>query len=231
MAVRTRPSDGRALPTWARIRPVGADQSIVHVTITDAAAVTADTARAFADALHAAGYRTIVTNAVTPADAEPLVAGGFVVEEYLDLLTRDLDGLARPALRTRRARRLDRIVALDARAFGPRAFDRYAVEDACRSTPAVRLRATGTATAPTAYAITGLAGSRAYLQRLAVDPATRRQGCATALALDGLRWAWQRGARVAMVNTHVDNAAAHALYAGLGFTALPTGLWVLSHAR
>jgi ribosomal-protein-alanine N-acetyltransferase len=231
MAVRTRPSDGRALPVGVRIRPAGADPSTVHITVTEPRAVGPDAARRLAAALHATGGRRIVTNALPTANAAPFLAAGFVVREELDVLARALDDVPRPTVRTRRPRNRAVVVALDERAFGEHTFDVHALDDACQSTPMARLRVTGAASSPTGYVVTGVAGARAYLQRLAVEPDARRGGLATALAHDGLRWAHRRGARTAVVNTHVENQPAHALYTTLGFTPLPSGLVVLERTQ
>lgn len=50
------------------------------------------------------------------------------------------------------------------------------------------------------------------------DRVRRRQGLAVAMMHTGLAWAAGRGARVAALNVQADNAAAKALYAGLGYT-------------
>lgn len=229
MAVRTSPAGGQALPGWVRTR-AGSDPGTVHLTVVDPGAVTADAARQCCAVLAEAGYRHAVTNAMSPADAEALLGAGFAVRESLDLLGRDLTALPRAAGRTRRTRRLGAIAALDRAAFGPRAFDEAALRDALDATPRTRLRVCGDPTHPRAYAITGLAGWRAYVQRLGVHPESRRRGFARVLLVDGLRWARRRGARTAVVNTHADNDGARALYESAGFVALPRGLVVLERA-
>lgn len=50
------------------------------------------------------------------------------------------------------------------------------------------------------------------------DPDRRRQGLAGAMMRSGLAWARREGAKVAALNVQADNAAAKALYAGLGYT-------------
>ena len=56
------------------------------------------------------------------------------------------------------------------------------------------------------------------LHELAVDPAYRRRGLATALVADLLEWGAERGATTAWLHVEVDNSAALALYDALGFT-------------
>lgn len=242
MAVRTSPAGGQALPGWVRARE-GTEPGTVHLTVVEPRAVTAETAVHCCAQLRDRGYRRAVTNALGPADAEALLAAGFVVREALDLLGRDLADLgdladlaaSRPGRPpggspTRRTRRLDTVADLDRAAFGDRALDRTALEDALDATPRARLRIHGTPAHPLAYAITGVAGPRAYVQRLAVHPDARRRGLGRGLLADGLTWARRRGAHTAVVNTHVDNAAARHLYESVGFVVLPRGLVVLERA-
>lgn len=108
-------------------------------------------------------------------------------------------------------------------------FDSGGLEDALRATPAVRFRAAvepGGAVA--GYAICGHAGSRGYVQRLAVDPGRRRAGTGRRLLLDGLTWMRRKGVSRALVNTQVGNEAALTLYLQIGFQEQPIGLSVLS---
>ncbi len=50
------------------------------------------------------------------------------------------------------------------------------------------------------------------------DPTRRRQGLAAAMMRSGLAWAKGEGATTAALNVQADNAAAIALYAGLGYS-------------
>ena len=245
MAVRTRWTGGRALPDgaraprrrrrheregWARVRPRDADRTSVHLQVLESGDVTPDGIRALCASLVERGVRSVVTNAMGDSDTAPFLAAGFRVRAQLDLLTRRLDDVPPPGAATRRARDRAAAVALDHRAFGSDEFDAAALADALRATPALRFRVVGPPTAPLGYAITGAAGHRGYVQRIAVDPDARRQGIATALLVDGLRWARRRGARDAVVNTDRTNRAARALYEAYGFVALPAGLVVLERA-
>jgi ribosomal protein S18 acetylase RimI-like enzyme len=168
----------------------------------------------------------------------PFLANGFTVHERLHLLVRSVEDLpeAGPgAAFVHRSRRADRahLLELDRSAFPSFwQLDDDALADALAATPSSRLRV---ADAPgvgeiAGYAITGRAGSRGYLQRLAVDPARQRQGIATALVVDGLRWLRRRGAREVLVNTQEANGAALALYDALGFRRQAEGLAVLRRA-
>ena len=78
------------------------------------------------------------------------------------------------------------------------------------------------------YAVTGRAGRRGYIQRLAVHPEARRAGWARALVVDGLRWLRRWRADKVLVNTQEGNHGAAALYEALGFRRERNGLSVLS---
>lgn len=196
------------------------------------------------DDLERDGFGAALTSALALAEQEPFLQAGFQVHERLHLLTRSLDDL--PPVRTgpvalRRGRRADRpdLLAVDAAAFpGFWRLDEAALDDALAATPSARLRVAtlgggpGGATTRGAhglagYAITGRAGARGYLQRLAVDPVRQRHGIGRGLVVDGLRWLRRWRAREVLVNTQVDNEAALALYGSLGFRLQREGLAVL----
>ena len=177
------------------------------------------------------GYRRIVTNALTTEEQQGYLASGFQVQERLHLLAHDLRNLP-PAPRDhrlRRGRRRDRpaILDVDAAAFDPFwRLDRTGLLDAIGATPSSRVRVGGSPRI-TGYAVTGRAGSRGYLQRLAVHPDAQHHGLGTALIVDALRWLRRRECGSAMVNTQEVNTAAYALYLKAGFTPRPDGLAVL----
>lgn len=204
------------------------------MTVTDPAAVTSRAVRQLCDQLAASGRRTVRTGPLDPACAAVFLEAGFVVVEDLVVLVLPLgrgrvhagDRVVRPEHPTRRARRRA-VLDLEARVFGAEALDPVALADALAATPAVRFRVVGRPRAPHGYAITGVAGTWGYVQRLAVDPGARGRGIGRALVADGLRWASRHGAHTACVNTTVPNAPARALYESLGFVALPEGLRVV----
>jgi ribosomal protein S18 acetylase RimI-like enzyme len=206
--------------------------------------------------LRRAGYVAIVTSALTAADSLPFVDAGFGLRERLHLLEhplRDVPGPDDGEPPLRRAWRIDRaaVLELDRRAFDD--FWRLEPEglvDALHATPAVRFRIgpgspphisstprapsppasgrkTRTERAPVAYAITGRAGRRGYLQRVAVHPAARRRGWGRTLVIDALRWLQHHDVSRALVNTQWENQGALALYESCGFRRLPVGLCVL----
>jgi ribosomal-protein-alanine N-acetyltransferase len=77
------------------------------------------------------------------------------------------------------------------------------------------------------YAVTGRAGRRGYVQRLAVHPDHASRGIGAALVVDGLRWLQRHDAEQAVVNTQSSNERARRLYERLGFRLQPSGLVVL----
>jgi ribosomal protein S18 acetylase RimI-like enzyme len=201
------------------------------------------------------GYRRVVTAALMPHEQGGFVEAGFVVEEQLVLLGHDLRQLPpAPPHQLRRAGPEDQagVLALDHQAFPPFwQLDADGLEEAVAATPRARFRVAvggpdvqppaglGSPPAPSSeplgerdhvigYVVTGRAGRRGYIQRLAVHPDARRGGLGRALVVDGLRWLRRWRADKALVNTQEDNEAAAALYQALGFRREPTGLSVLS---
>jgi len=176
------------------------------------------------------GFTEVFTAALTPVQAEPFFESGFTLYEELHLLRRPL-GDEVPLERgvTRRARRADwdEVLELDALAFEPFwQFDRVSLADAIRATPRHRFQVIKTS--PVAgYHVTGLAGSNAYIQRVAVHPGFHRNGYGSALVNDSLRWAWRNGAISVQVNTQLKNEAAVALYLRSGFRLAEHKLLVL----
>lgn len=181
------------------------------------------------------GYSHVVTPALPPGEWRAYLDVGFHVREELHLLAHDLLDLpARPPLggasRLRRVHRRDRdrILAIDQAAFQPFwRLDADALEDAVRATPSVRFRVDR---GGRGYALTGRAGDRGYVQRLAVDPTAQGLGLGTALVLDGLWWLRRWRVREALVNTQTGNGRAVALYERLGFRLRREGLAVLERA-
>jgi ribosomal protein S18 acetylase RimI-like enzyme len=176
----------------------------------------------------------VVTGALAPAEQAGFLAAGFEVREHLLLLTHDLDPPPTAPggpWRLRRGWRRDRPAALvvDARAFKPFwRFDATGLDEAISATPARRFRVAVRHRAVVAYAVSGRAGRRGYLQRLAVDPDHQRCGIGAHLVADGLWWMRRHGATRAFVNTQPDNEAAITLYRKLGFRLQPDGLDVLA---
>jgi GNAT superfamily N-acetyltransferase len=186
------------------------------------------------EGLAARGYRSVLTSALSARDQAPFLQAGFEVHERLHLLVRDLDDLARARpVDLRRGHQADRpaVLAVDAAAFPPFwRLDAAGLQDALAATPSARFRVAPDALggrSVVAYAVTGRAGPRGYLQRLAVQPDAQRGGLGSALVIDGLRWLRRWGAKEVLVNTQEGNEAAVRLYEHLGFQLRTEGLAVL----
>jgi ribosomal protein S18 acetylase RimI-like enzyme len=187
--------------------------------------------------LHERGYESVLTGALNERERGGFEAAGFEPREHLHLLAHDLRDVPRVADRhLRRARHGDRprALAIDAAAFP--AFwrlDADGLREAIDATPVARFRvAVGRGGGPrddvVGYSVTGRAGSRGYLQRLAVDPLAQGEGHGAALVVDGLRWLRRRRASQCVVNTQAGNERALDLYQRLGFVLQPSGLLVLA---
>ena len=120
------------------------------------------------------------------------------------------------------------VLEVDRRAFaGFWRFDRLALREAKTATPSRRFRVAKLGGEIVGYAVTGRAGQRGYLQRLAVDPAAQGRGVGSMLIHDSFDWLRQRGADETLVNTQETNEKALALYERLGYRRQATGLLVL----
>jgi ribosomal protein S18 acetylase RimI-like enzyme len=216
------------------------------VPVADGPPPSAQAVRHCLDVLAARGFAEVVTAALSPREQAGFQSAGFELHERLHLLALDLtrgpgarpnpiswfrrvDGSRRGSV-VRRARRRDRgrLLVVDNAAFPPFwQLDEGGLVEALRATPSSRLRV---AVDPevVGYAISGRAGQRGYLQRLAVDPEHQGNGIGRALAIDGLRWMARRGVEQAVVNTQYGNEAALAVYDQLGFRVQPGGLAVMT---
>lgn len=228
-------------PERARAGPWRGDGRVAHITpLPDAPVPSAAFVQRCCDELARRGYVRAVTSALSIAEQQGFRAVGFETAEELHLLAHDLRDLpplppAPVPVTLRRATMADRpaVLALDDTAFPPFwQLGEAGLDDAINATPRARFRIArlndGGDGAIVGYAVTGRAGRRGFLQRLAVRADQRRQGIAQALVLDGLRWLRRRRVERAVVNTQLDNVAALALYERLGFRREPTGLSVLS---
>jgi ribosomal protein S18 acetylase RimI-like enzyme len=218
-----------------RVGPWRGDADIAYLApIGDGPGPTVDVIRRTVETLAARGYREAVTSALGPAEAHGFLLAGFEVHERLHLLSRDLTDLPpMPPVSLRRGRRRDRpgALAVDGAAFSPFwRLDEAGLDDALGATPTSRFRVApgdDDADEVVGYAVTGRAGRRGFLQRLAVAPAQEGQGIGRALVLDGLGWLRRRHADRVVVNTQEANARALELYEGLGFRRQHAGLAVL----
>lgn len=175
-----------------------------------------------------AGYERAVTPALPPYEWRPYLDAGFDIRERLHLLGHHLlDVPERHDVRLKRVGRrdLDQVLDLDRRAFQPFwRLDRDGLDEAVHATPSSRFRMVRDGTG---YALFGRAGTRGYVQRLAVAPDAEGGGLGAAMVVDGLHWMKRWRIVEALVNTQESNERAVALYERLGFRRRPGGLAVL----
>lgn len=224
---------------WGRERvrtgPWRGDRQVAYLTpVPDAPVPSPSFVRRCLDELAGQGFTRVVTGALTPGEQAGFLAAGFTVEERLHLLARDVTNLPNlpSGVRLRRALKADRpaVLAVDHLSFPPFwRLDDSGLDEAITATPRARFHAAEDDDgAIGGYAVTGRAGRRGYLQRLAVHPDLRHRRVGTALVVDGLRWCRRWRVERAVVNTQISNEAALALYLHLGFRLQPQGLSVLS---
>jgi ribosomal protein S18 acetylase RimI-like enzyme len=175
-----------------------------------------------------------VTPALTPFEAEPFFQAGFELFERLHLLscpvglgaTEPVDSPAKLVAGMPWHNRA--VLGVDGRAFnGFWQFDSLALSEAKNATPARRYRVAKLDRQVVGYAVTGRAGRRGYLQRLAVDPEAQGEGIGSTLVRDSFQWLRRRGADLSLVNTQESNTRALGLYEHIGYRRQPEGLLVL----
>ena len=224
---------------WGRERvrtgPWRGDRQVAYLSpLPDAPLPSALFVRRCLEQLADRGYQRVITSALSPAEQAGFLGAGFEVHERLHLLEHDLHDVPRVDTAVlRRAAPEDQaaVLAVDGRAFP--AFwriDEASLGEALSATPNSRFRVAGRAGVVVGYAVTGRAGRRGFLQRLAVDPDHQRHGLGRALCVDALRWLRRWRVERAVVNTQMGNEAALALYESLGFRRETAGLSVLSAA-
>lgn len=191
------------------------------------------------DSLAGDGFTRVVTGALSAPEQASFAAAGFRVSEDLHLLAHDLRRLPPPSTAPgslRRAARSDHALVLG---IDDVAFDWFwrlgdaGLGEALAATPHCRFSVATVspdhpeAPAVAGYAVTGRAGRRGYLQRVAVHPDYQGRGLGRALVGDGLRWLRRWRVDQALVNTQLGNLRALTLYESLGFRREPSRLSVL----
>jgi ribosomal protein S18 acetylase RimI-like enzyme len=207
------------------------DGSIAYVAPVTDRPPSAALVRHACSVLAGRGYREVLTAALAEPERAGFLAAGFSTKDTLHLLAHDLLALPEaPPANLRRGRRSDRTAALavDHRAFPPFwRLDEAGFHEAMTATPSARFRVATIDRRVVGYAVTGRAGRRGYLQRLAVDPRVQGRGLGRALVADCLHWLHHRGVSHVVVNTQVENERALQLYLATGFRLQPSGLEVL----
>jgi ribosomal protein S18 acetylase RimI-like enzyme len=214
------------------VRPWSFSTDIAHLVFYNQSRVPSpDDVRKWMAELSRLGYRSVRTGALGLVGSSVVAELDFQLVQTLALLEHN-DPASAPPTKVETSRlpftRLQQASNTDVAAFGAVwGIDATTIADMSTATPAHRMRSIG-GNGPTlnGYAVSGRDGRLGFLQRLAVDPAAQRRGIGSALVADSLRWlARWRCARV-LVNTHVDNTAALALYHRMGFVTLPDQLRV-----
>jgi GNAT superfamily N-acetyltransferase len=215
-----------------RVGPWRGDHRVAFIApVGDAIPPTTAMVRHACEVLQGRGYERALTGALAERERTGFLGAGFAPHEQLHLLAHDLVDIPDvPPVRHRRAWPTDRDDALtvDGEAFP--AFwrlDRDGLREAIGATPAARFRVGIADGRVVAYTVTGRAGRRGYVQRVAVLPSHTGRGFGRALVVDGLRWLRMRKVEQAVVNTQADNERALDLYQRLGFELQPSGLQVL----
>jgi ribosomal protein S18 acetylase RimI-like enzyme len=245
-----------ARPARARLGRWPHDDGVVHLVLLDHHMVPTDAdVVGWIDEAHERGARLVRTGALFPNATAPFLGAGFHVADTLTLLSRTLRSHARspgdtggPDAREDRAPRLratdgqvrmrrlrpsmlGEAAEIDARSFSaPWANDATALADIMAATPFHRSRSIHHHGRMVAFSISGRADRFGYVQRLAVDPSTRRRGFAQLLLHDALQWMRRRSVAEVMVNTATDNHRALALYEAAGFEPRPGSLLILERA-
>jgi ribosomal protein S18 acetylase RimI-like enzyme len=221
----------RAGGVVARVRPWAFEPNVAHLVLYNQAKLPAPAdILTWISELRLAGYDTIRTGALGVQAGARFERLGFEAIQSLVLLEHTAIGSVGGA--SRRTVRLavdDDLVAsrVDVAAFGPGwCIDRVGIGDVRSATPRHRARAVRGDNTIVAYAISGRDGKNAYIQRLAVSPDHQHKGHGMALVSDALRWMARWRVQRALVNTHVGNDAALALYHRFGFTDLADRLHV-----
>lgn len=221
----------RGTPVPARAHPCAGNPAMAQIVVLDGTAVpTPEHYRTWSAALVEMGFTHLRTGALAPRQAgQATRAGLHCVQELalLDLQAPFQVGTARQRTRRLRANELDLLAAIDLAAFGANwALDAEMIADIRQATPSHRARVVELDGRSVGFLVSGRAARTGYVQRLAVDPDVHRQGVATSLLVDSLRWMRRHRVRRAFVNTHVENEAALELYRRHGFVELPERLRV-----
>ena len=219
----------------ARVRPWAFEPNVAHLVLYNQARLPTPTdIVGWISELRLAGFDTIRTGAVGAQTGARFEHLGFEAIQSLVLLEHlhVTKVVAASTKSSGRTVKLPTDADLDASRVDITAFgagwciDRVGIGDVRSATPRHRARAIRVDHKIVAYAISGRDGKNGYVQRLAVSPIHQRHGYGEALVMDSLRWMARWRVQRALVNTHIGNDAALALYHRLGFNDLSDRLHV-----
>jgi ribosomal protein S18 acetylase RimI-like enzyme len=229
----------RAGDVVARVRPWAFEPSVAHLVLYNQSRLpTPSEIIGWIAELRNAGYDTIRTGALGVQAGARFERLGFesvqslVLLEHTAINSVTVPPTVPPAKRSATPVRLatdddGEASRVDVAAFGQGwCIDRVGIGDVRSATPRHRARAIRTEGTLVAYAISGRDGRNGYIQRLAVSPAHQHRGYGSVLVGDSLRWMARWRVHRALVNTHIGNEAALALYHRLGFVDLSDRLHV-----
>ena len=233
-----------ARPARARLGRWPYDDHVAHLVLLDHHMVPAESdISGWVDEATRGGALAVRTGALFPNATASFLDAGFHVADTLTLLQRrltDRPSASTPTLvRTGGSIRLRRLrptmlvdaAEIDRRAFSsPWANDTAALGDIMTATPFHRSRSVHVDGRMVAFSISGRAGRSGYVQRLAVDPSSRRRGFAQLLLDDAVRWMQRRDVSEAMVNTAADNHPALSLYESNSFEQQLGSLLILERS-
>jgi ribosomal protein S18 acetylase RimI-like enzyme len=181
------------------------------------------------------GATSVISPPLLGGTQTPWRSAGFDSYTTLRLLRKALDG---PEEHPAAVRQLGddawaKVVAIDAAAFGDMwKAELPALVEALRSTStSVLLGVDDPDTGSLAgYAIVASSAATGYLQRIGVHPDHHGRGLGRSLTRAAHNWSLRGGARMVILNTKPDNAAALALYKSEGYTVLPDRLELLKYS-
>jgi ribosomal protein S18 acetylase RimI-like enzyme len=219
----------------ARVRPWSFEPNVAHLVLYNQTRLpTPSDILGWISELRLAGFDTVRTGAVGAQTGARFEHLGFEAIQSLVLLehlhVNKLTSASTKSSGTTVKLSSDADVdasRVDVAAFGPGwCIDRVGVGDVRSATPRSRARAIRVDDVIVGYAISGRDGKNGYIQRLAVSPSHQHHGLGEALVRDSLRWMARWRVQRALVNTHIGNDAALALYHRLGFNDLSDRLHV-----
>jgi ribosomal protein S18 acetylase RimI-like enzyme len=224
----------RAGGVVARVRPWAFEPNVAHLVLYNQSRLpTPSDITSWIQQLRLAGFDNIRTGALGTQAGALFQRLGFEVIQSLVLLEHTaissvaITSGASPGAVRLKVEDDSAASRVDVAAFGPGwCIDRVGIGDVRAATPRHRARCVRVGDEIVAYSISGRDGRNGYIQRLAVSPAHQQQGHGAVLVSDAMRWMSRWRVQRALVNTHIGNEAALALYHRFGFSDLEDRLHV-----